>query len=165
MCLAGLLLGRYDVLLLDEPTNHLDVETVGALAEALRSFTGTVLFVSHDRIFTAAVSTHLLEVEAGAFGLYPGDYDAYCAGLDQVKPTPPAAPVAKASPPPPPVRPDRARQRQMERVERRIAELAAERAAIEAALAERYDADQGSRLAAVLAAQELVEAEWLELSG
>ena len=53
----------------------------------------------------------------------------------------------------------------MERVERRISELAAERKTIEAALSERYDAEQGRRLAEVLAEQERVEAEWLELSG
>ena len=62
-------------------------------------------------------------------------------------------------------RPDRARQRQMERVEKRIGELASERKTIEAALSERYDEVQGRRLAEVLAEQERVEAEWLGLSG
>ena len=52
LCMAGLLLQRYNCLFLDEPSNHLDFETVEALAEALKNYGGTVLFVSHNRAFT-----------------------------------------------------------------------------------------------------------------
>ncbi len=77
LCLAGLLLGRYNVLVLDEPGNHLDVETVEALAEALNEFSGTVIFTSHDRYFLARVATSIIEVRDGRVVNYPGSYDDY----------------------------------------------------------------------------------------
>ncbi|MEK7416024.1 MAG: ABC-F family ATP-binding cassette domain-containing protein [Planctomycetota bacterium] len=169
LCLGGLLLGKYDVLMLDEPTNHLDVETVAALADALRSFNGTVLFTSHDRTFTTTVATKQLEVADGAFSLFPGDYATYCAQLaaeadgDQPAPPKPAAKPTTASIAKPP--PDKAKQRKLEQAERRVAELTAERKRIEATLNEAYDPKQGERLAAVLCDLEKAEASWLELAG
>jgi ATP-binding cassette subfamily F protein 3 len=168
LCLAGLLLGRFDVLLLDEPTNHLDVETVGALADALRGFAGTVLFVSHDRVFTGTVATHLVEVRDGAFGMFPGDYAAYCAQIDEAAPPAPAKPATATIAKPATAtiaKPDKAKQRQLERAEKRVAELTAERADLEAKLAAAYDADLGRRLATVIADLGRAEAEWLELAG
>src|SRR5262249_27989027 len=61
LCLAGLLLGKFPVLLLDEPTNHLDFETVEALAAALKTYDGTILFTSHDRTFVSIVATDIIE--------------------------------------------------------------------------------------------------------
>jgi ATP-binding cassette subfamily F protein 3 len=168
LCLGGLLLGRYDVLLLDEPTNHLDVETVEALADALAAFPGTVLFTSHDRSFTGRVADRLIEVADGRFTLFPGDYATYCAQLEAEssgEAPPPPPPKAPEPAKPAPRAPDKARQRQLERCERRIAELTAERAALEAALGQAWNAEQGSRLAACTAELERAEAEWLELSG
>ena len=165
LCLGGLLLGKYDVLLLDEPTNHLDVETVEALAEALVRFPGTVLFTSHDRAFTNRVATRLIEVGDGAFSLFPGDYATYCAQLeaesDGAPPPPKEKPktVAIAKPP------DKAKQRLAERLEKRVAELTAEKARLEAALGQAYDAEQGKRLAAVLVELDQAEGEWLEATG
>ena len=77
LCMAGLLLGTYNVLILDEPGNHLDVETVESLAEALLVYKGTVLFTSHDRHFVRRVATSIIEVRDGRARNYSGDYDAY----------------------------------------------------------------------------------------
>jgi ATP-binding cassette subfamily F protein 3 len=77
LCLAGLLLSKYNVLVLDEPGNHLDVDTVDALAEALIDYQGTVLFTSHDRHFMKRVATAVIEVRGGRVVNYRGDYDAY----------------------------------------------------------------------------------------
>jgi ABC-type multidrug transport system ATPase subunit len=70
---------RPNVLVLDEPTNHLDLESILALVEALREFEGTLLFVSHDRAFVAALSTRILEVTPQGFRDFPGTYDEYLA--------------------------------------------------------------------------------------
>ena len=77
LCMAGLLLGDYNILVLDEPGNHLDVETVEALAEALLKYKGTVIFTSHDRHFMKRIATSIVEVRDGNAKNYLGDYDAY----------------------------------------------------------------------------------------
>lgn len=77
LCMAGLLLGQYNVLVLDEPGNHLDVDTVEALAEALLAYKGTVVFTSHDRHFMKRVATCIIEVRDGHVTNYGGDYDSY----------------------------------------------------------------------------------------
>ncbi len=66
-----------NVLILDEPTNHLDLEAIHALADALRSFDGTVLFVSHDRWFVSQLATRILEVTPDGFRDFPGTYAEY----------------------------------------------------------------------------------------
>ncbi len=77
LCLAGLLLSKADVLLLDEPTNHLDFETVEALADALKTYEGTVFFISHDRTFVNTIATKIIEVREGNVRLYGGTYEEY----------------------------------------------------------------------------------------
>lgn len=77
LCLAGLLLGSSNVLILDEPGNHLDVETVEALAAALITYKGTVIFTSHDRYFMSLIATDVVEVRDGGVAAYSGDYDSY----------------------------------------------------------------------------------------
>jgi len=77
LCMAGLLLGTYNVLILDEPGNHLDVETVESLAEALLIYKGTVLFTSHDRHFVRRIATSIIEVRDGKVRNYSGKYDDY----------------------------------------------------------------------------------------
>lgn len=83
VCMAGLLLGDYNVLILDEPGNHLDVETVEALAEALIAYQGTVLFTSHDRHFVGRIATNVIEVCDGRARNYGGDYDAYLYAVNK----------------------------------------------------------------------------------
>ena len=84
LVLAGLLLSKSHVLLLDEPTNHLDFETVEALGRALKSFSGTVVFISHDRTFVNLLASSILEVKQGRILHYPGSYEDYVYHLEQV---------------------------------------------------------------------------------
>ena len=81
-CLAGLLLTKSQVILLDEPTNHLDFETVEALGSALKTFAGTLFFISHDRTFVNLVATQIVEVQNGTVRLYPGNYEDYVYHLE-----------------------------------------------------------------------------------
>lgn len=83
LCLAGLLLSRCTVLLLDEPTNHLDFETVEALADALKTFDGTIFLTSHDRTFVSRVATDIVEVKDGKVELYPDDYAGYVHRIER----------------------------------------------------------------------------------
>jgi ATP-binding cassette subfamily F protein 3 len=84
LVLAGLLLTKSQVLLLDEPTNHLDFETVEALGTALKTFAGTIFFISHDRTFVNLIATNILEIKNGRVLKYPGKYEDYVYHLEQV---------------------------------------------------------------------------------
>ncbi len=64
-------------LLLDEPTNHLDLRAKEVLLEALKDFTGTVVFVSHDRYFIDKLATRVFEVADGGVQVFPGNYEDY----------------------------------------------------------------------------------------
>jgi ATP-binding cassette subfamily F protein 3 len=75
--LARLLLERPDLLILDEPTNHLDIEAVEWLEEALRSWPGAILIVSHDRYFLDKVVNRIWEMSRAGIELYRGNYSAY----------------------------------------------------------------------------------------
>jgi ATP-binding cassette subfamily F protein 3 len=77
LALACLLVRPTNVLLLDEPTNHLDITSKDVLLDALRSYAGTVVFVSHDRHFLAALADHVIEVGGGSVREFPGEYDGY----------------------------------------------------------------------------------------
>ncbi len=75
--LARILVSPANFLLLDEPTNHLDLRAKDVLLEAVNSFTGTVVFVSHDRYFIDRLATRVFEVEGGHVHVYPGNYEDY----------------------------------------------------------------------------------------
>ncbi len=75
--LARQLVAPSDILLLDEPTNHLDLETTRWLEEYLRETDRTVVLVSHDRAFLAAVVDHVLHFEGGSATPYTGGYEAF----------------------------------------------------------------------------------------
>ena len=75
--LAKILVSPSNFLLLDEPTNHLDMRAKDVLLEALAAFSGTVIFVSHDRYFIDRLATRVLEVENGAVFSYEGNYEDY----------------------------------------------------------------------------------------
>ena len=66
-----------DLLLLDEPTNHLDIESIAWLEEFLKSFAGSVVFVTHDRAFLRGLATRIVEIDRGQVTSWPGDYDNY----------------------------------------------------------------------------------------
>src|SRR6185312_15455740 len=73
--LARILVSPSNFLLLDEPTNHLDMRAKDVLLEALEAFSGTVIFVSHDRHFIDGLATRVLEVDNGAVTMYEGGYE------------------------------------------------------------------------------------------
>ncbi|MEN3205834.1 ATP-binding cassette domain-containing protein, partial [Klebsiella pneumoniae] len=65
------------VLLLDEPTNHLDIETIDWLEGFLKTFKGTIIFISHDRSFIRNMATRIVDLDRGKLVTYPGNYDQY----------------------------------------------------------------------------------------
>jgi len=75
--LLKMLLHPANFLLLDEPTNHLDMRAKDVLLEALEKYTGTVVFVSHDRYFIDKLATRVFEIGDGKVELYPGNYEDY----------------------------------------------------------------------------------------
>ena len=75
--LAKLMLSEANFLILDEPTNHLDIMSKEILEEALRNYTGTVLYVSHDRYFINRTATRILELTNQSMVNYIGNYDYY----------------------------------------------------------------------------------------
>ncbi|HEX5472133.1 MAG TPA: ATP-binding cassette domain-containing protein, partial [Lacipirellulaceae bacterium] len=179
LVLAGLLLQKNNVLVLDEPGNHLDVESVEALAEALVSFRGTLIFTSHDRHFMHRVATHVIEVRAGRVASYPGNYDEYVyrvqneieSGLRQPHASGPAATASgstslsdrKVN-----ARADREAQKKLKAVERKIARLDDEKRAVNEQLLTVTEVGEAIRLQERMAelTNELatLEEEWLERS-
>lgn len=77
LILAKLLKQNINFLILDEPTNHIDIETKELLEEAIKEYSGTVLFVSHDRYFINNLAERIVEVKEKRFFSYVGNYDEY----------------------------------------------------------------------------------------
>jgi ATP-binding cassette subfamily F protein 3 len=77
LALARLLLYPPNVLLMDEPTTHLDVGSIDALIGALEQYEGTLVFISHDVHFIAAIATSVLHISGGHLTRYAGNYDYY----------------------------------------------------------------------------------------
>ena len=75
--LAKALVGSPDLLLLDEPTNHLDIDAIGWLEEFLLHYSGTLLFVTHDRALLRKVATRILELDRGRLTSWSCDYPTY----------------------------------------------------------------------------------------
>ena len=102
--LARMLMMPGNFLLLDEPTNHLDMRAKDVLLEALKEFSGTVLFVSHDRYFIDKLATRVFEVGEGAVHVFPGNYEDYMwrkeGGAVAAAPVPEPQPEAKSAPRP-----------------------------------------------------------------
>ena len=83
--LAKLMLSDANFLLLDEPTNHLDIPSKEILESALNRYTGTVLYVSHDRYFINRTATRILDLTDGSFINYIGNYDYYLEKKEDVE--------------------------------------------------------------------------------
>ncbi|MDR2925671.1 MAG: ABC-F family ATPase [Azoarcus sp.] len=82
MLFGKLMLSRPNVLLMDEPTNHLDMESIEALNTALEKYSGTLIFVSHDREFVSSLATRIIEIGLdGKISDYRGTYEEYLASL------------------------------------------------------------------------------------
>jgi ATP-binding cassette subfamily F protein 3 len=77
LALVKLLLDPPNLLLLDEPTTHLDIASIDALVQALKSYTGTLIFVSHDVYFIRSLAERTIQINAGKLTHYAGNYDYY----------------------------------------------------------------------------------------
>jgi ATPase subunit of ABC transporter with duplicated ATPase domains len=78
---ALLSVAKPNVLVLDEPTNHLDLEAIHAVVKALKEYTGTLIFVSHDRWFVSELATRIIELTPAGPNDFPGTYAEYLARL------------------------------------------------------------------------------------
>ncbi|HVH06873.1 MAG TPA: ATP-binding cassette domain-containing protein [Myxococcota bacterium] len=145
VALAKMLLRPSNVLVLDEPTNHLDVDACEVLEGALADYTGTLVFISHDRRFIDALATRVLEITPGRLREFIGNYADYRAKLAAeaaraaapptaprsaplAKPAAQAAPAASATAPISREDRDRARERKKarEKVEKKLAGVEAQ---------------------------------------
>ena len=97
VALGKLLLTNPDIILLDEPTNHLDIVSKEILENALKDYTGTVLYVSHDRYFINPTATRILELTGQTLVNYVGNYDYYLEKKEEL--TRIYAPAADAAAP------------------------------------------------------------------
>jgi ATP-binding cassette subfamily F protein 3 len=180
--LARILVSPANFLLLDEPTNHLDLRAKDVLLDAVNKFTGTVIFVSHDRYFIDRLATRVFEVESGHVHVYPGNYEDYLwrkQGGADVAPTILDAPVEEpAAPTAAPVaekekvrrlNPIRLRQMQerLATVEEEIPRVEASIANTEQALGVFVSAEETERLTHLLGSLQeqhrLFAAEWEDL--
>ena len=81
MIIGKLVLDMPNVMLLDEPTTHLDMESIESLNTALDKYTGTLVFVSHDREFVSSLATRILELKPGGEVIdFRGSYEDYLVG-------------------------------------------------------------------------------------
>jgi ATP-binding cassette, subfamily F, member 3 len=177
--LARMLLQPSNFLLLDEPTNHLDMRAKDVLLESLEKYTGTVVFVSHDRYFIDKLATRIFEVGNGEVNVFPGNYEDYIWRKEgkQIDLSLPvngqSAPELAKAPPlqeAKRVNPMKLKQRQnrARELESEIAALEAEIASDEESLATFVSAEESMRLASQLdkrrASLNALLAEWEEAS-
>ena len=178
--LARMLLAPSNFLLLDEPTNHLDMRAKDVLLESLSKYTGTVVFVSHDRYFIDNLATRIFEIEDGHVHVFPGNYEDYLwrkeggpEALAQARPAPEptrereAAATNGAGKRVNPMKVQKLRDR-LEAAEKQIATLESEIAEHEAALVDFKSVDETLRLNTLVTARraelEARVAEWEQLS-
>ena len=179
--LARMLLAPSNFLLLDEPTNHLDMRAKDVLLDSLRKYSGTVVFVSHDRYFIDNLADRIFEIEDGHVHVYPGNYEDYlwrkAGGPEQIQ----AATAAAREPEPEPVavvadskkrvNPMKLQklQTRLRAVEKEVAALESEIAQHDAALADFKSMEETVRLSEIVAERrkqlEGKVAEWERVSG
>jgi ATP-binding cassette subfamily F protein 3 len=176
--LARMLLVPHNFLLLDEPTNHLDMRAKDVLLEALEKFTGTVVFVSHDRYFIDKLATRVFEIAEGEVRVFPGNYEDYLwrkegKPLPALELPPESQPIEPApAPEPKAARLNPIRLRQMkercEEIESEIEEHESTIAEIEGHLVHFESAEQSIRLNSLLeearASLKNLLQEWEEVS-
>ncbi len=159
--LARMLLMPSNFLLLDEPTNHLDMRAKDVLLTALQEYTGTVVFVSHDRYFIDRLATRVFEIEDGQVTVYPGNYEDYLwrkQGGGQAMAVTEVTVETNGRPAPklPEKRVNPIKMRQMEErrqtVEKEVARLETEIAAHESALANFVSVEETHRVTDLLEA-------------
>jgi ATP-binding cassette subfamily F protein 3 len=178
--LARMLTHPSNFLLLDEPTNHLDMRAKDVLLESLQEFTGTIVFVSHDRYFIDRLATRVFEIGEGAVTVFPGNYEDYLwrkQGAVQAngeaavfEPTLADVPGLTAKKSDHRVNPQKVRQMEArcQEVEQAVGAVEAEIAAGEAELSHFVSAEESVRVAAIVeerrAALAALLKEWEELS-
>jgi ATP-binding cassette subfamily F protein 3 len=163
--LARMLMMPSNFLLLDEPTNHLDMRAKDVLLTALQEFSGTLVFVSHDRYFIDKLATRVFEVEVGRVTVFPGNYEDYlwrksggaeangAAGSQPAAATPDAATPAKPAQRLNPIKLRQMKDRRSE-IEAEVARLEAEIAEAEAALGNFVSVEETARLTELVAARQ-----------
>jgi len=176
--LARMLLAPSNFLLLDEPTNHLDMQAKDVLLDALSKYTGTVVFVSHDRYFIDNLATRIFEIEDGHVHVYPGNYEDYLwrkqggpeallAATKSAEPAASAVPLVEARKRTNPIRLKKMRDRLRE-LEQQVAALESEIKQHEAALTDFKNVEETVRLTGLVTARrselESRVTEWEELS-
>ena len=177
--LARMLLAPSNFILLDEPTNHLDMRAKEVLLESLRDYTGTVVFVSHDRYFIDTLATRVFEIQEGHVHVFPGNYEDYlwrkAGGPEALNaPVKTAAPIVIAEPESAkqktrvnPMKAKKLRERLAE-VEQEVASLESEIQQHEAALSDFKSVDESLRVNDLLMSTrgklELKVTEWERLS-
>ena len=77
MLFGKMMLQKSNVLLMDEPTNHLDMESIESLNSALEKYTGTLIFVSHDREFVSSLATRIIDMKPDGITDFKGSYEEY----------------------------------------------------------------------------------------
>lgn len=179
--LARMLLHPSNFLLMDEPTNHLDLRAKDVLLESLQKFTGTVVFVSHDRYFIDKLATRIFEVGDGQVSVFPGNYEDYIwrkqsgGAQDSTvaakkEPTLDDVPMPERSETKKRVNPIKLRQMEERctELERAIEELEAEVADGESGLANFVSVEETQRLTALVEAKrkklQQAMAEWEEVA-
>jgi len=177
--LARMLLQPSNFLLLDEPTNHLDLRAKDVLLESLEKYTGTVVFVSHDRYFIDKLATRIFEIGSGEVCIFPGNYEDYLWRKEGkvVDLTLPGSLPATSHQPPATTNPGAKRlnplklkkmQDRCQQLEQQIERVESEIAAFEAELANFVSAEDASRVSNLLekSRAELSEhlAEWEQVS-
>jgi ATP-binding cassette subfamily F protein 3 len=175
--LARMLMMPSNFLLLDEPTNHLDMRAKDVLLTSLQEYTGTIVFVSHDRYFIDRLATRIFEIENGLVTVYPGNYEDYLwrkqgGGDYQAAPTLATEPITPAAPKAGDkrVNPIKVRQLQERRqaVENKISRLEAEIADYETALGNFVSVEETRRTTELLEARRsdltALMAEWEQLA-
>ena len=175
--LARMLLAPSNFLLLDEPTNHLDMRAKDVLLESLSKYTGTVVFVSHDRYFIDKLATRIFEIEDGYVHDYAGNYEDYLwrkgggssPVVKEAEPEPEPVAVA-AGEPKKRVNPMKRQKLQdrLREVEQQVASLESEIAQHEAAMSDFKSVEETMRLTELVSVKrselESRVAEWEELS-
>ena len=176
--LAKMLLQPSNFILLDEPTNHLDMRAKDVLLESLREYTGTVVFVSHDRYFIDQLATSVIEIGGGEVEVFPGNYEDYLwrKNRDAAAPAVTSAPEAVATQAATAVVDNKARlnpqamkklENRASALEKQIAAMEQEIAALEGQLANFVSVEETQRLSTEAASLReklsTLEAEWTDL--
>ncbi|WP_298404557.1 ABC-F family ATP-binding cassette domain-containing protein [uncultured Chloroflexus sp.] len=152
VALAQLTLLPGNLLLLDEPTNHLDIDAREALEAVLKEYTGSILFVSHDRYFIDTLADKLWIVEQGRIKQFAGNYSEYMAAQSAAPPTPAPKTAEPKAAPAKPARPDdteRAKQRRLAALEAEVTALEQDLARLSSELDAASQARDVSRLTAL----------------